>query len=133
MSGYQELTDEQWGHLKPYLPYGSTGKPGRNANNRLFIDALLWMARSGGRWRDLPERFGRFDSVKRRYYLWVEAGVLEDVFKALRTHADQEWLMMDATIVRAHAQAAGARHKKGGLMSMHWGVPRGGGDVPRAA
>ncbi len=106
MSGYQELTEEQWSRLKPYLPYGSTGKPGRNANNRLFIDALLWMARSGGRWRDLPERFGRFDSVKRRYYLWVEAGVLEDVFKALRTHADQEWLMMDATIVRAHAQAA---------------------------
>ena len=47
MSGYQDLTDEQWGRLKPYLPYGSTGKPGRNANNRLFIDALLWMARSG--------------------------------------------------------------------------------------
>ena len=87
MSGYQELTDKQWSRLKSYLPYGSTGKRGRNANNRLFIDALLWMARSGGRWRDLPERFGRFDSVKRRYYLWVEAGVLEDVFKALRTHA----------------------------------------------
>ena len=49
MSGYQDLTDEQWGRLKSYLPYGSTGKPGRNANNRLFIDALLWMARSGGR------------------------------------------------------------------------------------
>ena len=79
MSGYQDLTDEQWSRLKSYLPYGSTGKPGRNANNRLFIDALLWMARSGGRWRDLPERFGRFDSVKRRYYLWVEAGVLEAV------------------------------------------------------
>ena len=71
------------------------------------------MARSGGRWRDLPERFGRFDSVKRRYYLWVEAGVLEDVFKALRTHADQEWLIMDATIVRAHAQAAGGGIKRG--------------------
>ena len=53
MSGYQELTDEQWSRLKPYLPYGSTGKWGRNANNRLFIDALLWMARSGGRWRDM--------------------------------------------------------------------------------
>ena len=64
-SGYQELTDEQWSRLKSYLPYGSTGKRGRNANNRLFTDALLWMARSGGRWRDLPERFGRFDSVKR--------------------------------------------------------------------
>ncbi len=52
MSGYQELTDEQWTRLKSYWPYGSTGKPGRNAHNRLFIDALLWMARSGGRWRN---------------------------------------------------------------------------------
>ena len=95
------------------MPYGSTGKRGRNAHNRLFIDAVLWMARSGGRWRNCPERFGLFDRVTRRYYLWVEAGVLEDIFKALRTYADQEWLMMDATIVRAPAQVVGARHKKG--------------------
>ena len=55
MSGYQDLTDEQWGRLKPYLPYGSTGKPGRNANNRLFIDALLWMARSGGHCSEMTQ------------------------------------------------------------------------------
>ena len=103
----------------------------RVATPRLFIDALLWMARSGGRWRDLPERFGRFDSVKRRYYLWVEAEVLEDVFKALRTHADQEWLMMDGPFGRAHAQSAGARHKKRGPDAHALGRSR--GDVPRAA
>ena len=124
MSGYQELSDEQWFRLKPYLPWGETGRRGRNANNRLFIDALVWMARSGGRWRDLPERYGKWESVKRRYYLWVEAGAIEALFDALRDHADCDWLMMDATIVRAHAQAAGARHKKGGLMPTHWDARR---------
>ncbi len=53
LSGYQELTDEQWTRLKSYWPCGSTGKRGRNAHNRLFIDAVLWMARSGGRWRGM--------------------------------------------------------------------------------
>jgi len=116
MSGYQELSDEQWLRLKSHLPSGSTGKRGRNANNRLFINALLWMARSGGRWRDLPERYGKWDSVKRRYYLWVEAGAIEVLFEALREHADCDWLM--------NAQAAGARHKKGGLMPTLWDVRR---------
>jgi len=124
MPDYQELTEDQWVRLKPLLPWGGTGTRGRNANNRLFINALLWMARSGGRWRDLPERYGKWDSVKRRYYLWVAAGAIEALFEALREHADQDWLMMDATVVRAHAQAAGARHKKGGLMPMHWGAQK---------
>lgn len=122
MTGYQELSDDRWERLKPHLRWGKTGSRGRNANNRLFINALLWMARSGGRWRDLPEQYGKADSVKRRYYLWVEAGAIEALFEALREHADCDWLMMDATIVRAHAQAAGARHKKGGLMPMHLGA-----------
>ena len=124
MPGYQELSDEQWFRLKAHLPWGKTGSRGRNANNRLFIDALLWMARSGGRWRDLPARYGKWESVKRRYYLWVEAGAIERLFEALRDHADCDWLMMDATIVRAHAQASGARHKKGGLMPTHWDARR---------
>lgn len=116
MADYQELTDAQWEQIKDFLPYGSKGKRGRNANNRRFFNALLWMARSGGRWRDLPARYGSWQSVKRRYYLWVEAGVLEALFERLCTEPDTEWLMLDATIVKAHAQAAGARHKKGGLM-----------------
>ena len=116
MSDYQELTDAQWGQIKDLLPYGSKGKRGRNANNRRFFNALLWMARSGARWRDLPARYGEWQSVKRRYYLWVEAGVLEALFERLRAEPDTEWLMLDASIVKAHAQAGGARHKKGGLM-----------------
>jgi transposase len=124
MPDYQELTDAQWDRVKDHLPFGSKGKPGRNANNRRFFNALLWMARSGGRWRDLPERYGAWQNVKRRYYLWVEAGVLEALFERLSADPDTEWVMLDATIVKAHAQAGGARHKKGDLMPTALVAPR---------
>lgn len=75
----------------------------------VFIDALLWMARSGARWRDLPERFGPFERAKKRYYRWIEMGVLARVFEAVAAEPDLEWVMLDATVIRAHAQAAGAR------------------------
>jgi transposase len=74
------------------------------------------MARSGGRWRDLPRPFGKPGTVKRRYYRWIEMGVLDDILAALAREADLEWLMIDSTIVRAHQQAAGARREKGGRM-----------------
>jgi transposase len=72
------------------------------------------MARSGGRWRDLPERLDDPDTVKRRYYRWIEMGVLDAMFAVLASEADIEWLMIDSTIVRAHQHAAGARRIKGG-------------------
>ena len=80
----------------------------------------MWLARSGGRWRDLPERLGNYQSVKRRYYRWIEMGVLDDVLAALSREADLEWLMIDSTIVRAHQHAAGARTEKGGRMPRAW-------------
>jgi transposase len=117
------LRDDQWGRLKDFVPGGRKGKRGPRSNNRLFLDALLWMARSGGRWRDLPERFGDYQSVKRRYYRWVEMGVLDKILAVLAREADLEWLMIDSTIVRAHQHAAGARKVKGGLMSRAWAAP----------
>jgi transposase len=110
------LRDDQWDRLQDFVPGGRKGKRGPRTNNRLFLDALLWMARSGGRWRDLPERFGDHQSVKRRYYRWIEMGVLDQILAALAREADLEWLMIDTTIVRAHSQAAGARKVKGGRM-----------------
>jgi transposase len=86
-------------------------------------DALLWMARSGGRWRDLPERFGDYQAVKRRYYRWIERGALDILLQVLTTEADLEWLMIDSTIVRAHQHAAGARIAKGGQMPRAWAAP----------
>jgi len=108
------LRDDQWERIKGFVPGGTKGKRGPRANNRLFLDALLWMARSGARWRDLPERFGDHRSVKRRYYRWIERGVLDDMLAMLAREADLEWLMIDSTIVRAHQHAAGAAKAKGG-------------------
>ncbi len=115
-----ELRDDQWERLKPLFPGGSKGKRGPRTDNRKFLNALLWMARSGGRWRDLPERLGDYSTVKRRYYRWIEMGVLDAMFEALAREADMEWLMIDSTIVRAHQHAAGARREKGGRMPKAW-------------
>jgi transposase len=110
------LSDDQWARLAPFMPGGCRGKRGPRSNNRLFMDAVLWMARSGGRWRDLPERFGKVQTVKQRYYDWIGRGVFTQIFEALAAEPDMEWLMLDATIVRAHQHAAGARRQKGGRM-----------------
>jgi transposase len=110
------LRDDQWERLKEFVPGGRKGKRGPRADNRRFLNALLWMARSGGRWRDLPERLGDYETVKRRYYRWIQMGVLDAILAALAREADLEWLMIDSTIVRAHQQAAGARREKGGRM-----------------
>jgi transposase len=118
-----ELRDDQWERLKPLVPGGGKGKRGPRTDNRRFLNALLWMARSGGRWRDLPERLGDYGTVKRRYYRWIEMGVLDAMFEALAREADMEWLMIDSTIVRAHQHAAGARQIKGGRMPRVWAVP----------
>lgn len=64
------LRDDQWERIRSFVPGGTKGKRGPRTDNRKFLDALLWMARSGGRWRDLPERLGDYRSVKRRYYRW---------------------------------------------------------------
>jgi transposase len=114
------LTDEQWGRLRGLMPGGCKGKRGPRTDNRLFMDAVLWMARAGARWRDLPERLGDHRTVKRRYYDWIERGVFSDIFAALGAEADLEWLSIDSTIVRAHQHAAGARRKRGGLMPKAW-------------
>lgn len=111
---WDALRDDQWERIKGFVPGGTRGKRGPRTNNRLFLDALLWMARSGGRWRDLPERLGDYRSVKRRYYRWIEMGVLDDRLTVLAREADLDWLMIDSTIVRAHQHAAGAARSKGG-------------------
>ncbi|MFF0953207.1 IS5 family transposase [Rhizobium leguminosarum] len=120
------LRDDQWERIRSFVPGGTRGKRGPRTNNRLFLDALLWMARSGGRWRDLPERLGDYRSVKRRYYRWIEMGVLDEMLAVLAREADLEWLMIDSTIVRAHQHAAGARKVKGGPDAQGLGRSRGG-------
>jgi transposase len=117
-----ELRDDQWARILPLIPGGSEGKRGPRTDNRRFIHALLWMARSGARWKDLPERFGSFQTVKRRYYRWVERGLIDRLFVQLGQDADLEWLMLDSTVIRAHQQAAGAPKKKGAKKPRAWAV-----------
>jgi transposase len=111
--GGEVLRDDQWARIEPFVPGGRKGKRGLRSNGRLFVDALLWMARSGGRWRDLLERFGPYQTAKRRYYRWIEMGVLNRLFEAVAAEPDLEWAMLDATVIRAYAQAASARRKRG--------------------
>lgn len=102
------LTDEQYERLEPLLS-GRPGDPGRTAaDNRLFLDAVLWIARTGAPWPDLPERFGKYDSVYQRFNRWAKRGRWQAIFDALQ-EPDAEWLMLDSTVVRAHQHAAGAK------------------------
>ena len=105
-----EIKDEDWGRIKDMLP-GQPGDPGVTAkDNRLFVNAVLWIAKTGAPWRDLPERFGPWGSVWKRFDRWAKKGVWERVFEALQD-PDLEWVIIDSTVVRAHQHAAG---KKGG-------------------
>ena len=104
-----ELTDEQWLLLKDQLP-GKPGDPGRTAaSNRRFVNAVLWIARTGAGWRDLPPRLGRWNSVFQRFNRWCKKGVWKQVLATLGGDADLEHLLLDSTIVRAHQHSAGVK------------------------
>lgn len=111
----EELSDAQWSRLEDFVPGGRRGRRGPRSDNRRFLNALIWMARSGARWRDLPERYGPYQTAKRRYYRWIDNGVLDRVFEALAKEADLDWVAVDSTSIRAQAQAAGAPLKRGAL------------------
>lgn len=107
------ITDDQWDRIKDLLP-GRPGCRGRRArDNRLFVDAVLWIGKTGAPWRDLPERFGDWNSAFRRFSRWAQKGLWEKIFDALQD-PDLEWLILDSTTVRAHPCAAGAEKKRTG-------------------
>jgi transposase len=104
------ISDDDWARVKDLLP-GRPGQHGKVAeDNRRFFDAVLWIARTGAPWRDLPERLGNWNSTWRRFDRWARKGVWERVFEALQD-PDLEWLILDSTIIRAHPCAAGAPKK----------------------
>jgi transposase len=104
-----ELTDTQWERIKDALP-GQKQHSGRTAkDNRLFVEAVYWIGRNGGRWRALPASYGKWFSVHKRFMRWAKKGVWQMVFNTLAVSADTEWLMIDSTIIRAHQCSAGAK------------------------
>ena len=107
-----ELSDEQWAAIEPLLP-GKAGDPGRTAqDNRSFVNAVMWIARTGAPWRDLPERVGPWDTVYKRFNRWCKRGVWGRLLEALGGDAELKNLLLDSTIVRAHQHAAGAKGGK---------------------
>ena len=99
-----ELSNREWEKIKFYLP-GKEGDVGRTAkDNRLFVNAVLWVLRSGCPWADIPEYYGKYKSVHKRYSRWCQRGVWERVLA--KDKKDQSRLMLDSTIVKAYSQAA---------------------------
>ena len=120
MAKRYELSDWQWERICTLVP-GKTGDPGRSgADNRLFVNGVLWVLRSGAHWHDLPPRYGKWKSVHKRFTRWAMAGVWERIFAALTADPDNDYLMLDSTLVRAHQQAATG---KGGTEIRLWGAP----------
>src|SRR5213083_3061141 len=110
MPARHAISDANWERIKDLLP-GRLGQSGWLAeDNRLFIDAILWIAKTGVPWRDLPGRFGKWNSVWKRFDRWSRKGTWAAVFAALQD-PDLEWLVLDSTVVRAHPCAAGAKKK----------------------
>ncbi len=111
-----ELSDEQWEKLEPLLPKRVEGRAGRRAkDHRMMLNGMLWIAKTGAPWRDLPERYGPWQSVATRFYRWTRQGVWQTMLAALQQDADArgdvEWDLhhMDGSVVRAHQSAGGAK------------------------
>ena len=105
------LRDDQWERIRDLLP-GREGYVGGTAhNNRLFVEAVIYRYRAGIPWRDLPSRFGDWKSTHQRFNRWSKGGVFERIFKHLAADPDNEYVMLDTTIVRAHQHRAGACKK----------------------
>jgi transposase len=115
------LTDTQWAKMEPHC-LGKPTDPGRSgSDNRRFVEAVLWIVRTGSPWRDLPASFGKWNTVFKRYRDWALADVFKRLFDAVSDDPDMEYAMVDATIIKVHRHGQGA---KGGLRARPSAAPR---------
>lgn len=103
------LTDDQWQRIKPLLPShsGHRGRP-YSSPHRSTVEGILWIARTGAPWRDLPKRFGKWSTIYKRFRRWCARGVFAAVLDSLAPEMDLSVAQVDGTFVKAHQHAAGA-------------------------
>ena len=107
--GQYELSASQWQRIEGFLP-GRPGCVGVTAkDNRSFVNGVLWVLRSGAQWKDLPEEYGNWKSVHKRFTRWARSGIWQRIFDVLLEDKDNSHVMIDSTIVRVHQQAAGGK------------------------
>lgn len=105
-----ELSDEEWERIKDLLPSDKHERQGRPPKpNRDMLNAILWIARSGAAWRDMPDRYGPWETVYTRFKKWNEQKVFEEIFSILSIDADYQDLSLDSTSIKAHEHSAGAK------------------------
>ena len=103
-----ELTEQQWRLIEPHITGLSTQAGRSGLDNRLFLNAVFWVARTGMPWRALPERFGPWERTYRRFSRWAKKGMWKKIFEAVQD-PEPEWAMIDSTIVRAHQASSGQK------------------------
>ena len=106
------LSDSQWSRIEALLPGKASDSGATAQDNRCFIEAVLWIARTGSPWRDLPAGLGNWHTTYTRFNRWCISGRWLDIMKELGAGPDLEALMIDSTVVRAHQHAAGAQKKR---------------------
>jgi transposase len=104
-----KLTEEQWQKILLVLKSFPEIRLGAGRDLRRFLEAVLWITRSGSQWRLLPKQYGKWNSVFKRFDRWSELGIFDKLFAQVSSDRDLEYLLIDSTIVRAHASSAGAQ------------------------
>ena len=104
-----DISDRVWSLLEPHLPGRKGSWGGQAKDNRLFINGVFWIMRTGAPWRDLPSDYGNWGNTHRRFIRWRDKGIWEKLLELLIDNPDYEWLMIDASHCKVHPDAAGAR------------------------